>query len=89
MWTLDALLRLFSFESSDGSGWLFSTPSWSRPNSGITHLVEIDKTGWIRCLCEDCVMRKKGGYITDPNLNICRHGSAVLLMLKMLNEQGE
>lgn len=83
--------RRISYEDKDGDCLLFSTPSWSRPNSGIIHHLTADfhpDRYIITCKCEIGRIQKRWCHIITGEGNPCKHIKALWGLCKHILEQG-
>lgn len=67
----------FIYHGSDEDHISWSTPSWTRPTSGLWHVITLFKTGEragiFICSCEDAICRKKASFVLDKEDHGCKH----------------
>ena len=77
-----------SYEGADGDCLLFSTPSWTRPDSGIVHHITADfNQGIATCNCEQGRMLHKWLDILKGEGELCKHLSICKVLFLHILEQ--
>lgn len=79
--------NFIQFDGGDDLLIYFSVRSRSRDSGDepLRHAVAICKrTGVVSCSCEDAMYRKKVGYITDRNAQLCWHASQTMRLARSL-----
>lgn len=84
-----ARAQRISYEGRDCDCLLFSSESWTRPDSGIVHHITADfASGTITCNCEDGRMHHKIIDIITGSGTSCKHLACVSQLVRKILESG-